>query len=178
MTQLTGAEARFRDAIREKDRNLRAFLNVNGLSEPLDPMRWLTFLSGIKNTLGNINNDLGFIATLLVKNYLERRFQIVDFDAAAKAQGASGIDIDAKSLDGKRIAGELKTTKPYQPGFGANQRVSILKDLTRLATTEAEHRFLFVIDPDAFNALRAKSFASKAPGVEVVDLVSGQSFIC
>jgi hypothetical protein len=42
----------------------------------------------------------------------------------------------------------------------------------------ADHRFMFVVDPDAYRALCWKSFASKAPRVEVVDLVTGENFIC
>jgi hypothetical protein len=83
-----------------------------------------------------------------------------------------------KALDGKVIIGELKTTKPYQPGFGAAQRVSILKDLRRLASTGADHRFMFVIDADAFEALQGKTIASQAAGVEIVDLVTGKTFVC
>jgi hypothetical protein len=55
--------------------------------------------------LGNLNNNVGFVATLLVKAYTERRFAITDFDAGAKAQGAAGIDIVAKTGDGKMIVG-------------------------------------------------------------------------
>jgi hypothetical protein len=113
----------------------------------------------------------------LAKAYLNRRFGITDFDAAGKPQGASGIDIEARTADGKIVVGELKTTKPYQPGFGAQQRTSILKDLSRLATSRADHRIMFVVDPDAYRALCSRNFASKAPGVEVVDLVTGENFI-
>jgi hypothetical protein len=142
------------------------------LSNPVDATHWLRYLLGIKHSLGNLNNDIGFVATLLAKEYLNRRFGIADFDAAGKAQGASGIDIAARTADGS----ELKTTKPYQPGFGAAQRTSILKDLARLASTTADCRFMFVIDPDAYRALCKRNFASKAPGVEIVDLVKGGHF--
>jgi hypothetical protein len=153
-------------------------LEKNSLTDPVESIQWLQYLTGIKHSLGNLNNDLSFVATLLVKSYLERRFKIKDFDAAGKAQGASGIDIEASTSDGIVIVGELKTTKSYQPGFGAAQRTSILKDLARLAATSADHRFMFVIDPDAYQALCGKGFASRAPGVQVVDLVTGKSFVC
>jgi hypothetical protein len=41
------------------------------------------------------------------------------------------MDIEAITLDGLIIVGELKTTEPYQPGFGAQQRTMIMKDLDR-----------------------------------------------
>ncbi|HWD37274.1 MAG TPA: hypothetical protein VG944_00365 [Fimbriimonas sp.] len=135
-------------------------------------------MTNLKHTLGNLNNDVGFVATLLVKAYLEKRFAITDFDAGAKAQGAPGIDIVAKTIDGKMIVGELKTTKPYQPGFGAQQRTTIIKDLNRLASSTADHRLMFVIDAETFRTLCGKNFSSKAPGVEVIDLVTGQMFLC
>jgi hypothetical protein len=176
--RLTPAEERFCDVIRGKDSALRSFLQGNTLIEPVDAGQWLCYLTGIKHALGNLNNDLGFVATLLVKSYLERRFAIIDFDAAGKPQGASGIDVEARTADGKIIAGEIKTTKPYQPGFGAAQRATILKDLARLAAVTADHRFMFVVDADAFHALCGRGFASKAPGAEIVDLVTGRTFLC
>jgi hypothetical protein len=176
--RLTPAEESFCQTILTKDLMLRSFLEREGLANPIDATHWLRYLTGIKHSLGNLNNDIGFVATLLAKAYLNRRFGITDFDAAGKPQGASGIDIAARTADGKIVVGELKTTKPYQPGFGAAQRVSILKDLARLATTTADHRFMFVVDPDAYRALCGRNFASKVPGVEVVDLVTGDNFIC
>ncbi len=127
---------------------------------------------------GNINNDVGFLATLLVKRFLAGRFGITDFDAAEKPQGASGIDIEAQTSDGRKIVGELKTTKPYQPGFGAQQRSMILKDLARLATSPADYRFMFVTDPDAYATLCKPSWVTRSPGVEIVDLVANRTFLC
>lgn len=175
---LTVAEKRFCDAIRQKDQSLRRFLNTNTLPTHVDAHCWLAYVTGIKSALGNLNNDLGFVATLLVKRYLQDRFGITDFDAAGKPQGASGIDIEAYTVDGLRIVGELKTTKPYQPGFGAAQRTAIIKDLNRLAASVADHRFMFVVDQDAFAALRKPALASRAPGVEVVELILGRTFVC
>jgi hypothetical protein len=176
--ELTSGEEQFVASIRAKDIALREFLSTRSFERSYNPSQWLDYLCGIKNALGNINNVVSFVATILIKEFLERRFAIRDFDAASKAQGASGLDIEAKSQDGKVIIGELKTTKPYQPGFGAAQRLSILKDLRRLASTAADHRFMFVIDADAFQALQGKTLASQAAGVEIVDLVTGKTFLC
>lgn len=172
------SEERARAAILEKDRALRLYLAAHDLSVTDDPAVWLVYLTGIKNLLGNVSNDLGFIATLLVKLYLARRFGIADFDAAAKAQGAAGIDIEVRTADGQTVIGELKTTKPYQPGFGAQQRAAIVKDLARLAAATADHRFMFVTDAGTFAILCKPSWAARAPGVEIVDLLTSRSFIC
>lgn len=175
---LTGAEARFCDLIRHKDHALRRFLEDNTLPADVDARSWLDYLAGIKSVLGNLNNDLSFVSTLLIKKYLNERFGIADFDAAGKAQGAAGVDIEARTETGQTIVGELKTTKPYQPGFGAAQRASVIKDLTRLAQSPADYKIMFVIDADAFSALCRPIFASRAPGVEIVDLVTGATFVC
>jgi hypothetical protein len=177
MSDYTDSEKRARAAILDKDRSLRLYIAENGLSAD-DPAAWLAYITGLKNLLGNISNDAGFVATLLVKRYLAERFGITDFDAAAKPQGAAGIDIEARTTDGQTIVGELKTTKPYQPGFGAQQRTMMLKDLARLAASSANHRFMFVTDPDAFATLCKPVWAARAPGVEIVDLESGKTFIC
>jgi hypothetical protein len=54
----------------------------------------------------------------------------------------STVRLRAQTSDGRKIIGELKTTKPYQPGFGAQQRSMILKDLARLATLPADPHVL------------------------------------
>jgi hypothetical protein len=86
---LTTAESRLCDLIRVKDRALRAYIADHDLAEQPDAKQWLGYLAGIKDVLGKINNDIGFIATLLIKSYLASRFSISDFDAGVKAQGAS-----------------------------------------------------------------------------------------
>src|SRR5260370_42028051 len=99
----TPSEERFRQTIRTKDSTLRSFLERNSLADSVDAAHWLRYLTGIKDALGNLNNDISFIATL-VKAYLGERFDIADFDAAGKPQGASGIDIEARTAGGKSIA--------------------------------------------------------------------------
>ena len=173
----TPAEETLRQTILAKDAALRLYLERNSILSSGDAAHWLHYLATLKNLLGNFNNDVAFVATLLVKAYLAERFKVTNFDAAGKPQGASGIDIEAISADGKIIVGELKTTRPYQPNFGAAQRANILKDLVRLANSTADHRFMFVIDDDAFRALCTKGFATRAPGVEVVELLGRRSFI-
>jgi hypothetical protein len=69
-------------------------------------------LSPLKHTVGNLNIDVSFVATLLVQTYLETRFAITDFDAAVEALGPARIDVVAKTADGTIIIGTLKTTKP------------------------------------------------------------------
>jgi hypothetical protein len=143
----------------------------------VDPAAMFNYLVAVKNTIGNLNNDISFLATLLVKPFMRKRFGI-EFDAALKPQGAPGLDLDCTLSDGTRVVGELKTTKPYQPGFGAAQKREITKDLARLASAEAAHRFMFVTDAESFRTICRPSFSCLAPGVEVVDLVTGETFIC
>ena len=171
MKEFTQAESRFCNSILEKQNALRLFLAENELRTDIDPVAWFHLLNDIKGILGNLNNDIAFIATLLIKSYLKEKFSIIDFDAGGKAQGAPGIDIEAKTADGKIIVGELKTTKPYQPGFGAAQKTSILKDMNRLASTQADVRLMFVTDADAYQALTTSRFKQEFPSVEVVNLV-------
>ncbi len=70
---------------------MRLFLANTSFPASNDAREWLIYLTGIKTALGNLNNDLGFVATLLVKHYLERRFDVVDFDAASKSQGPPAL---------------------------------------------------------------------------------------
>lgn len=173
MDRLTKLEHLFCKSILQKQNDLHKFIGHNEIDEAnFDPAAWFHFLIGIKDVLGNINNDVAFMATLLIKQYLNDRFSIIDFDAGSKAQGAPGIDIEAKTPSGKTIIGELKTTRPYQPGFGAAQRTSILKDMTRLETTAADFKFMFVTDSDAFAILTSGRFKADFKTVEIVNLIA------
>ena len=51
--------------IREKDTALRLFLHTHGLADPPDAHLWFRYLTGVRQVLGNLSNDLGFLATLL-----------------------------------------------------------------------------------------------------------------
>jgi len=178
MNELSAGEHRYCQAIREKDDALRAHLANSALTPEVDPRAWLHYLTEIRSTLGNLSNDLGFVASLLIKEYLQARFQVVDFDAASKAQGAAGADVVARTADGKTIIGELKTTIPYMPGFGAQQRTTILKDFARLAQSDADHRFMFVTDGATFRTLCTPVWSRRAPGIEIVDIATGEQFLC
>lgn len=172
---LTPLEQRYWDEIRSKDGQLRAFLTGSALADERNPAAWFAYLTAIRDILGNTSNSLSYVATLLVKDYLADRFGITDFDAASKPQGAPGIDVEIVTRAGLRIVAELKTTKPYQPGFGAAQKANIRKDLERLATTDADHRIMFVTDPDAFSTLCSASYRERYPAVEIVNALTGDS---
>lgn len=112
---------------------------------------------------------------MLAKDYLARRFQI-GFDAAGKAQGAPGTDIEVRTSDGKLIICELKNTKPYQPGFGAAQKKEIWKDLRSLREKSADYKFMMVTDPETFSTLCSTVYAVRMESVEVVNLLTGETF--
>jgi hypothetical protein len=82
---LTAAEACYCQAIAKKDSSLRDLLAAR--NPDCEPAAMFDYLVAIKNTLGNINNDISFVASLLVKPFLRKRFGI-EFDAALKPQGA------------------------------------------------------------------------------------------
>jgi hypothetical protein len=157
---LTEAERRYCSEIAARVSRLREFLHTNALAEPPDPAQWHSFLSALRKIQGNINNDGSFIATLLAKQYLHSTFG-VDFDAAAKPQGAPGIDIDATTPEGHRLVAEIKTTVPYNgTDFGEQQAASFKKDFAKLAASDAKHKLLLVTDSAAFEALKRQKYTS------------------
>ena len=101
--QFTQSETAMCSALLAKDTRLRDFLASNKLDPLTDSKQWLTYLVGIKSALGNLNNDISFVSTLLAKEFLFERFSISDFDAGKKPQGAAGIDIEAVTADGLNI---------------------------------------------------------------------------
>lgn len=112
----------------------------------------------------------------MAKDYLSRDFDVRGFDAAVKAQGAPGIDIEFRTPDGKRIAAEIKTTFPYQPGFGAKQREMISKDIDKLKKSSADVKFLFLTEQLSFEAAK-KIRAWTGSGIRVVLLPRGEEFL-
>ena len=173
---LTEGERRYCSDIANRVTQVRAFLNANTLVQPPDATQWHSFMSALRKIQGNVSNDGSFIATLLAKQYLRSKFD-VDFDASAKPQGAPGIDIDVKDAEGHRIVAEIKTTVPYQVSdFGAQQAASFRKDFAKLTASDAIHKFLFVTDSTAFEALKRDKYTKLMPGVRIVHLASGREY--
>jgi len=144
-------------------------------TEFADATKLFRTLATLRDIQGNLSNDVSFAATLLAKAFLEKRLGVT-FDAAEKPQGASGIDIDAKTYTGLRVVGEIKTTVPYEVNdFGSNQRDSFKKDFSKLKKAVADHKFLFVTDPRTFKLLSHAKYASQMPSVILVNLLSGKS---
>ena len=173
--KLSDIEHGYSASIHSKLRELRKFLTENALDPAAHPADTYLFLSNLKAILGNASNDLSFVATLMAKEYLSEHFDVSAFDAAAKAQGAPGIDIEFRTDDGKRIAAEIKTTFPYQPRFGAKQREMISKDIAKLKGSNADIKFLFLTEQRSFYEAKKIRQWSGA-GIRVVLLPDGDEF--
>jgi hypothetical protein len=173
---LTAAEQRYCEAIARRIDRIRQLLVDKTLGDPDSPTLWYEFLSELRDIQGNASNDLSFVATLLAKRYLAQHFRI-SFCAAEKPQGAPGIDIDCRTTTGERIVGEIKTTKPYQSAdFGAQQAAMFKKDFAKLSAAEAQHKFLLVTEPRAFEVLKKPKYSKLMSGVRVVLLTTGEHY--
>jgi hypothetical protein len=173
---LTERERRYCTEIKARIAQAREFLLSDDLADLPEPKALFQFLAKLRQIQGNVSNDVSFAATLLAKQYLSAKFDVT-FDAAEKPQGAPGIDIDVLTASGDRIVAEIKTTVPYQRSdFGAQQAASFKKDFVKLAGVTAMHRFLFVTDKGAFQALQKPKYLAQIPGVRVVNLITGEEF--
>ena len=146
---------------------------------PSDPSPGLLYgyLARLKKIQGNADNDVSRVACLMAKEYLNRQLDMKPFDAVAKPQGAPGLDIDEHTKAGVRVVGEIKTTMPYGPkDLGAAQESSFEKDFKKLNAAAPAHRFFFVTEQRTFELMRVR-YASKIPGVTVVLLPAGESFV-
>lgn len=129
---------------------------------------WFAFLSAMKQITGNASNDLSFVATLMAREYLSSVLDMAPFDAALKPQGAAGLDIDERTQSGERVVAEIKTTVPYLGAdLGAAQKASFRKDFAKLRLADAPHKFFFLTNPDAYNAVMRR-YAAEVDGVSVV----------
>jgi CobQ-like glutamine amidotransferase family enzyme len=149
-TKLTQNESEALKTTAKKLCELRDFLDSYPLDEKLDLRRLKTAVEQIQEIQGNLSNDGSLIACVLARQFLQRRFEIPAFDAAAKPQGAPGLDVDVLTSSQKRIIGEIKTTVPYERNrrdLGANQKATFIKDFEKLEGKEAHHKFFFVTNP-------------------------------
>ena len=158
--------------------HLRAFLHdQRPPSVGTSPQEWFAYLAEFKAILGNFSNDLSLVSCLMAKDYLTDRLQLPPFDVAEKAQGASGLDIDERTTTGERVIGEIKTTTPYQKiRFGAAQITALRKDFAKLQANDAAHKYMFVTDVTAFDALK-RGFGAELQGVTIVCLSSGDEYM-
>ena len=135
---------------------------------------WYGYLEAMKIITGNASNDMSFVAGLMAKDYLVRKLPMRSFDMAAKPQGASGLDIDERTLHGKRVVAEIKTTTPYGTyDLGAQQQATFKKDFAKLNAADADHKFFFVTDKRTFDLMKRK-YSVQIPGVTIVLLPSDE----
>jgi hypothetical protein len=171
--ECTKAEAAYLNRIRTRLEELRTYLNALTLDEDsAEVHEWYAALAKVKAIQGNMNNDLSFVACLMAKQYLRKHFGVTSFDAAAKPQGASGLDIDVVTPSGERVVGEIKTTVPYSGAvndLGAKQKEMFRKDFKKLNAADAAHKFFFVTDR-ATLAVVERRYLNEIPGVKVVFL--------
>jgi hypothetical protein len=149
-TKLTQNESEALKTTAKKLCELRDFLDSYPLDENLDLRRLKTAVEQVQEIQGNLANDGSLIACVLARQFLQRRFEIPAFDAAAKPQGAPGLDVDVLTSSQKRIIGEIKTTVPYERNrrdLGANQKATFIKDFEKLEGKKAHHKFFFVTNP-------------------------------
>lgn len=173
---LTSAEESYLRSLRHRLESLKRHLDAREMPDSEAPARdWCNYLSVMKEIVGNVNNDLSFVAALMAKDYLYRTLRMKPFDVAAKAQGAPGLDIDEMTLDNKRVIGEIKTTTPYLGhDLGSAQRTSFQKDFAKLNATTAEYKFLSVLDEQTFRLMTQK-YATQLPGVTIVLLTTEEA---
>jgi hypothetical protein len=123
----------------------------------------LSKLIKLKKILGNLDNDIHFLASFMANSYLKEKHGL-EIDLS-KPEGKSGLDIEVGD-----IAGEIKTTFPYyDKDFGANQRKNIIKDIERLELSPAKYKYFFVIDNKTERILRQR-YCKKYPSVKIINL--------
>lgn len=175
--ELTLNERRAVKAILDRIVALARFLEESPIPEDLDSAVLYSYLARMKEIQGNTDNGVSLVACLMAKEYLNGHLDMEPFDVAAKAQGAAGLDIDARTRAGARVVAEIKTTMPYgADDLGSAQKTAFEKDFRKLNAAAAGRRFLFLTERRTFELMRLR-YASRIPGVKVVLLPSGESIV-
>jgi len=164
--------------IRNRIEQVRSYLIAKDLPNFEDIADWYNFLADIKSIQGNFNNDISFLATLMAKQYLEKKYSLLDFNAAEKAQSAPGLDIDVQLADGRRLVAEIKTTVPYKPNdLGSQQKNTFNKDFSKLSNAKADIKLFFLTEQRTFDLMQNLKYRSKLSHITVVLLPSGEEFL-
>jgi hypothetical protein len=175
---LSPKEQAYIDGIARRISSMRAFLVERPVPAPEDASGWYRYLASLKEIQGNAKNDVSFVATLMAKMYLLTHFDIRSFDAAEKAQGAPGLDIEVLLADGRRLIAEIKTTIPFKTNdLGAQQKATFYKDFKKLATSKADVKFFFLTERRTFDLMRTAKYRSKLVGVTVILLPEGDKVV-
>ncbi len=154
---LTPGEKQHLDGIWSKIERLRDYLATRSARRPADDGEWYERLVGAKRILGNYDNDVSFVGTLMAKRFLHQRHPSLILDVSLKPQGASGLDIDAVTPEGERVIAEIKTTIPYgDADLGAQQRSMFYNDFEKLAATEALFKYFIVTEVKAFDVVKRR----------------------
>ena len=147
---LTADEQEQLNKLRQKMDKVKSLLCQASFDDD-DLVSWHKRLSELKNITGNPHNDMNRIACLLAKRYLCKKLNMRQYEALAKAQGAKGLDIAEFTANGEAVVAEIKTTNAFNHNdIRSPQKEAIVKDLSRLAKTDAKFKFFFVTDVGVF----------------------------
>jgi len=178
MDELTTGERSYAEQSLKTLADLNNFLSTHACCiETSSPRDLYQHLAKVKLILGNLNLSVSFAGALMAKHYLMGKLPMSCFDIARKPQGAPGLDIDARTIDGARVVAELKTTDPYLINdLGAAQKTEFRKDFEKLRNVQAEHKFFFVTEARTFQTMK-KKYAREIPGITVVLLTTGDEHV-
>ena len=175
---LSDNESKAIAATKQRVCQLARFLASNQPPDGDSAREWLDYLARFKDGLGNLNNNIGFFATLLAKEYLVKTLGIPPFDATDKAQGAPGLDIDVRTTIGGRVIAEIKTTHPYKlDDLGSKQLEEFKKNAERLRRESADHKFFFLTDRKTFDVMKKRRYRELFSGTRVILLPSGDELV-
>jgi hypothetical protein len=167
--KLTDREREAVQRVLTRIEELARFLKRKPLLVDAPPKTLYRYLARMKAIQGNADNAVALVSCLMAKEYLSKRLDMMEsFDAAHKAQGAAGLDIDEKTRRGQRVVAEIKTTVPFRADdLGAAQRTAFEKDFAKLRDARAAHKYFFVTERRTYEVMRAR-YADQLRGVKLV----------
>jgi len=174
--ELTQEEMKMLEKVKDKFLKLNDLLNNSEYNVSIDLYEQYIYLNEFKRIMGNYNNDLSYIACLMVKQYLLKKHNFSHLDMSIKKQATSGLDIDEITLENERCIAEIKTTFPFEKNdFGGNQKTRFRDDFKKLKENDAKFKYMFVVEEKSFNILK-KKYISELVGITTVLLPSGKLF--
>jgi len=162
-------ELQYLAKISNKINNAKNYLNSYSLDRNSSDFKyWYDFLNNLKKIFGNFNNDISFISSMMVKEFLFLNHNIKPYNIELGSQNAPGIDIDTETSEGERIIAEIKSTTPYKKNdLGAQQKKTFFKDFAKLKECEADYKYFFLTEIKTFEIVKNK-YKDNLEGVAIV----------
>lgn len=130
----------------------------------------IEYFKKLKVAIGDLHGHIHSLSVKVAKLHLSKLYPDVSEWKTSEKYG-SGIDVIGKDSDRIIVAAEVKTTaRSEKESLGSQQRKKIKEDIDKLDSTDAQHKYLYVIDNKNKKAIAGILRNSGVKNIKLVNL--------